>query len=51
MTQVLVKSSGPSKASIRNLYDVCNQIFASKHLFYTSDQLEKLRQNDHNIFL
>ena len=51
MPKVLVKSSGPNQASMKNLYDVCNQIFTSNNLFYTSDQVEKLRQDDHNIFL
>lgn len=51
MTKVLVKSSGPNKASMKNLYDVCNQIFTSSNLFYTTEQVEKLRQNEHNIFL
>lgn len=51
MAKVLIISSGPNQASMKNLYDVCNQIFTSDNLFYTSDQVEKLRINDHNIFL
>lgn len=51
MIKVIVKSSGPNKTSIKNLYDVCNQIFASKSFFYTSEEVKKLRQNKHNIFL
>lgn len=51
MSKVLVKSSGPNKACIKNLYDLCNKIFTSDNLFYTTEQVEDLKLNRKNIFL
>lgn len=48
---VEIISSKPTKKVLKNIYDVCNEIFKDKELFYTSDEVKKLKQNKENIFI
>lgn len=39
------------KDILEEIYEVCNEIFKDDDLFYTKEELEKLRQDKENIFL
>lgn len=39
------------KIILEEIYEVCNEIFKDDDLFYTKEELEKLKQDEGNIFL
>lgn len=41
----------PSVDALKRIYDVCNEIFEDKELFYTSDEVKKLKQDKENVFI
>lgn len=41
----------PTANDLRKLYDVCNEIFKDEKLFYSSEEVKKLKQNKENIFI
>jgi hypothetical protein len=41
----------PTADTLKAIYDVCNEIFKEKELFYTSDEVKDLKQNKENIFI
>lgn len=48
---VEIVSSKPTANTLKNIYDVCNEIFKDKELFYTSEEVKKLKQNKENVFI
>jgi hypothetical protein len=44
-------SNTPTKETLKNLYDVCNEIFKDEALFYTSEEVKELKKDDQNIFI
>lgn len=41
----------PTPDALKRIYDVCNEIFKDNELFYTSDEVKKLKQNKENVFI
>lgn len=41
----------PKKEDLKNLYDVCNNIFKKKECFYTKEEVKKLKEDKSNKFL
>lgn len=41
----------PAKETLKNLYDVCNELFKDKKYFYTSEEVKRLKKDKTNIFL
>ena len=39
------------KDILEEIYEVCNEIFKDDELFYTKEELEKLKQDKENVFL
>ena len=50
-TEIVIKQVVPTKEALINVYDVCNKIFNSDELFYTSEQVKKLKKDKRNVFL
>lgn len=48
---VEIISSKPTANTLKAIYDVCNEIFKDKELFYTSDEVKELKQNKENVFI
>ena len=40
-----------TKESLKQLYDVCNEIFKDEALFYTSEEVKELKKDTTNIFI
>ena len=40
-----------TKDNLKNLYDTCNRIFKDEALFYSKDEIKKLKKNKKNIWL
>lgn len=41
----------PTPKALKNIYDVCNEIFKDEKLFYTSNEVKELKNNKDNIFI
>mgnify|MGYP003289695400 CR=1 FL=1 len=41
----------PTKETLKNLYDLCNELFKDKKYFYTKEEVERLKKDKSNIFL
>ena len=39
------------KYVLEEIYEVCNELFKDDDLFYTKEELERLKQDDTNVFL
>lgn len=39
------------KNNLKSFYDTCNKIFISSDVFYSSEQIKKLKKDKKNIFL
>lgn len=39
------------KDVLEEIYEICNEIFKDDELFYTKEELERLKQDEKNIFL
>lgn len=39
------------KNNLTNFYDTCNKIFISESVFYSSEQLKKLKKDKQNKFI
>lgn len=50
-SEIIFKSATPTKENLKAVYDVCNKIFKSDELFYTSEQVKSLKKDKRNIFL
>lgn len=48
---VKIISSKPSVQVLKNIYDVCNEIFEDEKLFYSKEEVKELKQNKDNIFI
>ena len=40
-----------TKESLKQLYDVCNEIFKDESLFYTNEEVKELKKDTTNIFI
>lgn len=40
-----------SKDSLKKLYDTCNKIFKDESLFYSKDEIKKLKKDKKNVWL
>lgn len=50
-TEIIIKQVIPTKEALTNVYDVCNRIFKTEDVFYTSTQVKELKKDKRNIFL
>lgn len=50
-SKVTIRRNTPTAAILTNLYDFINLTFQEKDLFYTKEEIEKLKENDNYIFL
>lgn len=41
----------PTVDALKRIYDVCNEIFKDEQLFYSSEEVKKLKQNKENVFI
>lgn len=41
----------PTKETLKNLYDLCNELFKDKKYFYTSEEVKELKKDKRNVFL
>lgn len=41
----------PTADALKRIYDVCNEIFKDEQLFYSSEEVKKLKQNKENVFI
>jgi hypothetical protein len=48
---VKIIPSTPSPQTLKNIYDVCNEIFKDESLFYSKEEVKELKQNKDNIFI
>jgi hypothetical protein len=46
-----IVSNTPTKDTLKQLYDVCNEIFKDESLFYTSEEVKELKKDTNNIFI
>ena len=46
-----IVSNTPTKETLKQLYDVCNEIFKDETLFYTSEEVKELKKDTTNIFI
>lgn len=44
-------SSEELKTKLKYFYDVCNKVFVSNDVFYSSEEVKKLKKDKNNIFL
>lgn len=49
--KITVRRNKPTAATLTNLYDYINKTFQETDLYYTKEELEKLKNNDDYIFL
>lgn len=49
--KVTFKRNTPTAATLANLYEYINETFQDKELYYTKEQIEKMKQDDNYIFL
>jgi len=49
--KITIHRSKPTAAVLTNLYDYINKTFHDTDLYYTKEELEKLKNNDNYIFL
>ena len=47
----MVKRSKPNVAVLSNLYNVIKETIQDKEVYYTSKQIEELKNNPQNVFL
>ena len=50
-SKVTIRRNTPTAAILTNLYDFINLTFQEKDLFYTKEEIEKLKENENFIFL
>jgi hypothetical protein len=50
-TKITIIRSTPTAATLSNLYDYINKTFQDNDLFYTKEEIEKLKENENFIFL
>jgi hypothetical protein len=50
-SKVNIKRATPTAATLLNLYDYINKTFQEKDLYYTKEELEKLKKEENYIFL
>lgn len=48
---IKIITSTPSPQTLKNIYDVCNEIFKDESLFYSSEEVKELKSNKDNIFI
>ena len=48
---VEIISNTPTKETLKQLYDVCNEIFKDESLFYTSEEVKELKKDTTNTFI
>lgn len=41
----------PSKENLKRLYDFCNRNFQNEDVFYTSNEIKKLKKDKTNFFI
>ena len=41
----------PTADALKRIYDVCNEIFTDESLFYSSEEVKKLKQDKENVFI
>lgn len=46
-----INPSTQTKENLKNLYDTCNKIFKDEALFYSKDEIKKLKKDKKNIWL
>lgn len=49
--KITIISDTPTKENLKNVYDVCNKLFGSKDVFYSSEQVQQLKKDCNNSFL
>lgn len=49
--KVTVHSGTPTKETLKALYDVCNEIFKGKNVFYLPGEVKKFEQDKKYKFL
>jgi hypothetical protein len=49
--KVVIHRTPPTAAVLTNLYDYINKTFQETDLFYTKEEVEKLKENENFIFL
>ena len=49
MTKII--PSTPTVQVLKEIYDVCNEIFKDENLFYSSEEVKELKKNKDNIFI
>jgi hypothetical protein len=50
-SKVNIKRATPTAATLTNLYDYINKTFQEKDLYYTKEELEKLKKEENYILL
>ena len=50
-TEIVIKSVTPTRENLKAVYDVCNKIFKTDDLFYTTQQVKEFKKDKRNIFL
>ena len=50
-TTIIFRDCEFKKENLKSLYDFCNDNFQDESLFYSSDELKKLKQDKSNIFI
>lgn len=48
---VTIKREKPTTAAIENMYEVIRQVIQEPQAYYSAEELEKLKEDTHNIFL
>lgn len=46
-----INPSTQTRESLKNLYDTCNRIFKDEALFYSKEEIKKLKKDKKNIWL
>lgn len=39
------------KNNLKNFYDICNKVFQSEDVFYSSKQIKKMKKDKNKLFL
>ena len=48
---IKIISSTPTAETLKSIYDVCNEIFQDEKMFYSSEEVKKLKKDTDNIFI
>ena len=50
-SKIITHHAVPTREALKNVYDVCNKLFNTKDVFYTSKEVQELKKDKSNVFI